>query len=184
MKRLTVFLVICAFVTLTFSACSKPEQSLKAIKPGEEIQITSSSLNIDGKWKSVITASLGENKSPQLSWTPVENASCYAIYMIDISASNWCHWIAKDVKVTELKLGAELENSQYIGPYPPGGVHTYEVMIFALKDSPDSYEGDFDNPNSSMDKIIEALDTSKGSTGNILATGVLSGTYQAGEIVE
>jgi len=35
--------------------------------------------------------------------------------------------------VTELELGAELENSQYIGPYPPGGVHTYEVMIFALK---------------------------------------------------
>jgi len=76
---------------------------------------------------------MGENKSPQLSWTPVEGASCYAIYMIDTTASNWCHWIAKDVKVTELELGAELENSQYIGPYPPGGVHTYEVMIFALK---------------------------------------------------
>jgi len=64
--------------------------------------------------------------------------------MIDTTASNWCHWIAKDVKVTELELGAELENSQYIGPYPPGGVHTYEVMIFALKNSPDSYEGYFD----------------------------------------
>ncbi|HHV30666.1 YbhB/YbcL family Raf kinase inhibitor-like protein [Acetivibrio mesophilus] len=184
MRRLTVFLIICALVTLTFAACSKPKQSVKTIKPGEEIEITSSSLNSDGKWKSVITLSLGENKPPQLSWTPVETASCYAIYMIDISASNWCHWIAKDVKVTELELGAELENSQYIGPYPPGGVHTYEVMIFALKDSPDSYGGYFDNPNPSLDKIIAALDTSKGSTGNILATGVLSGTYQAGDIVE
>jgi len=109
---------------------------------------------------------MGENKSPQLSWTPVEGASCYAIYMIDTTASNWCHWIAKDVKVTELELGAELENSQYIGPYPPGGVHTYEVMIFALKNSPDSYEGYFDNSNPSLDKIIEALDTSGGTTGN------------------
>jgi len=104
--------------------------------------------------------------------------------MIDTTASNWCHWIAKDVKVTELELGAELENSQYIGPYPPGGVHTYEVMIFALKNSPDSYEGYFDNSNPSLDKIIEALDTSGGTTGNILARGVLSGTYKAGDIVE
>jgi len=169
MKRVSVFLLICVLAILTFSACSKSKQSLKTIKPGEEIKITSSSLNSDGKWKSVITAYMGENKSPQLSWTPVEGASCYAIYMIDTTASNWCHWIAKDVKVTELELGAELENSQYIGPYPPGGVHTYEVMIFALKNSPDSYEGYFDNSNPSLDKIIEALDTSGGTTGNILA---------------
>jgi phosphatidylethanolamine-binding protein (PEBP) family uncharacterized protein len=112
-----------------------------------------------------------------LSWTPVENASCYAIYMIDTSASNWCHWIAKDVKVAELELGAELENSRYIGPYPPSGVHTYEVMVFALKDSPDSYKGLFYSSNSSVDDIIAALDVSKGTNGNILASGVLSGTY-------
>jgi len=59
--------------------------------------------------------------------------------------------------VTELELGAELENSQYIGPYPPGGVHTYEVMIFALKNSPDSYEGYFDNSNPSLDKLLKLL---------------------------
>ncbi|HOQ38183.1 MAG TPA: YbhB/YbcL family Raf kinase inhibitor-like protein [Acetivibrio sp.] len=186
MKRLIVYLIICALVAVSFVACSESKQSesVKTIKPGEKIQITSSSLTDDGKWKTVITSSDGENKSPQLSWTPVENASCYAIYMIDTSASNWCHWIAEDVKVTEIELGAELENSRYIGPYPPSGVHTYEVMVFALKDSPDSYKGLFDSANSSVDDIIAALDVSKGTNGNILASGVLSGTYQTGDIVE
>ncbi len=183
MKKLSTYLIICTLMAVNFTACSKAI-SLKTIKAGEEIKITSSSLNSDGKWRSVITLSKGDNKSPQISWTPVETASCYAIYMIDISAGNWCHWIAKDVKVTELEMGATLENSQYIGPYPPSGNHTYELMIYALKESPDSYIGYFDSKNSSMDDIIAALDTFKGSTGNILSTGVLSGTYQSGDVVE
>lgn len=184
MKRFITCFMLCALMVASFAACSNSKDSLETIKAGEEIEITSTSLNKDGKWLSVITLSKGDNKSPQVSWTPVEGASCYAIYMIDTTAGNWCHWIAKDVKVTELELGAKLDNSQYIGPYPPSGDHTYEIMIFALKESPDSYVGHYDNTNSSIDDIIAALDTSKGSTGNILSKGVLSGSYKTGDIVE
>lgn len=149
-----------------------------------EIDITSSSLREDEKWLSIITKSKGENKSPQLSWTPIENASCYAIYMFDTSAGNWLHWIAKDVTETDLELGAEMENSKYVGPYPPSGNHTYEINIFALKASPDSYSGTYDNANHNLDKIISSLDTSNEIPGNIIAKGVISGTYTSGDIVE
>ena len=184
MKQRTLYLLISMLMAVTLAACSKTKDSMGEIKAGEDIKITSSSLRDDGKWLSVITSSKGDNKSPQLSWTPVENASCYAIYMIDTSASNWCHWIAKDVKVTELEFGAELGNSKYKGPYPPSGEHTYEVMVFALKNSPDSYAGYFDSANSSLDDILKALDTSNGETGNILSKGVLTGTYKSGDVVE
>ncbi|MDF2821196.1 MAG: hypothetical protein K0R15_1637 [Clostridiales bacterium] len=149
-----------------------------------EFDITSTSLRDDGKWLSIITKSKGENKSPQLSWTPVENATCYGIYMFDTSAGNWLHWIAKDVTETELEMGVEIENSKYVGPYPPGGTHTYEITIFAFKASPDSYPGTFDSSNSNLDTIISKLDTSNGVSGNIIAISVLSGTYKSGDIVE
>jgi len=148
-----------------------------------EIDITSSSLREDGKWLSIITNSNG-NKSPQLSWTPVENAACYAIYMIDTSAGNWLHWIVKDITETELELGAELINSQYVGPYPPSGTHTYEITVYALSASPDSYLGTFNDANTIIDIVIKAVDTSNGESGNIIAKGVISGTYTCGDIVE
>jgi len=150
-----------------------------------KFDVTSSSLREDGKWLSVITnTEAGENKSPQLSWSPVKNANYYAIYMFDTSAGDWLHWIAKDLTVTELELGAKLDNSQYIGPYPPSGTHTYEITVYALSEKPDSYGGAFDAPNYNMDKIINRLNTSDGKPGNILAKGVISGTYTYGDIVE
>lgn len=184
MKQKLFRLILVILMMISYTACSVTEQPLNTIQPGEEIQIKSASLTEDGKWRSVITVSKGDNLSPQLSWTPVESAACYAIYMVDISANNWCHWIAKDVKVTNLALGEQLENSQYIGPYPPSGVHVYEVMIFALKASPDEYLGKFDGTNASLDAIIEALDSANGNGGNILAKGTISGTYKSGDVVE
>ncbi|BCN30969.1 YbhB/YbcL family Raf kinase inhibitor-like protein [Anaeromicropila herbilytica] len=199
MKKQILYLLICVLLAVTLAACNKSKNSKETTKDStkestnessedviedEEIKITSTSLKDDGRWLSVITSSKGENLSPQLSWTPVDKASCYAIYMIDTSAGNWCHWIAKDVKVTELEQGAKLDNSQYIGPYPPSGTHTYEVRIFALKATPDSYKGINNSENYKLDSIISALDTSNGETGNILATGVISGTYKSSDIVE
>jgi phosphatidylethanolamine-binding protein (PEBP) family uncharacterized protein len=166
MKKQALYILIGVLLTMTLAACSNSKDSVKTIKAGQNIKITSSSLKDDGRWLSVITSSKGDNQSPQLSWTPVEKASCYIIYMIDTSAGNWCHWIAKDVTATELEQGAKLDNSRYVGPYPPSGTNTYEVMIFALKATPDSYKGYYDNENSSLDNILTALDTSNGETGN------------------
>lgn len=202
MKKIKpLYLFLSVLLVLTFTACSQPtntasnevadtksksdsEADNAKEETKEEIAITSSSLTEEGKWLSVITKSKGENKSPQLSWTPVENASCYAIYMFDKSAGNWLHWVAKDVTVTELELGAELENSEYVGPYPPSGIHEYVITVVALSASPDTYEGKFDNKNKGADKIIQDLDIANGKPGNILAIGSISGTYKSGAIVE
>ena|GEM_PF-601983 len=147
------------------------------------IDITSSTLREDGKWLSIITNTQG-NKSPQLSWTPVENAACYVILMLDTSAGNWLHWIVKDRKETELELGAKPKNSQYVGPYPPSGTHNYEISVYALSASPDSYIGTFNDANTVIDLVIKSIDTSNGKRGNIIAKGTISGTYTTDEVVE
>lgn len=152
------------------------------------IKVTSESLTSYGKWLTVIKSTRGNppgaNLSPQLSWDKVEGASCYAIYMVDNSAGNWLHWLAKNVTENNLPLGAELKDSKYEGPYPPSGIHEYEVIVYALKAAPDKYPGKFDNINSSVSAIEEKLDIANGKSGNIIGKGSVIGTVTFGETVE
>lgn len=146
--------------------------------------LTSESIS-DGVWNPVITNTAGgSNVSPQLSWEPVENADGYAVYMIDTSAKNWMHWKSADVKETELAEGWA-DKTEYIGPYPPGGTHTYDIYVFALKNSPEEISGMFDKSNdnfmSNWQDIMTSLDSADGRSGNIISYGYLSGTYTAGE---
>lgn len=165
---------------------TNPEDTiLERVKELPKFTVTSTTLREDGKWLSVIAnVEGGKNKSPQLSWKPVDKASCYAVYMIDTYAQNWLHWMVKDLKVTDLALGEKIENSQYIGPYPPQGTHTYVITVYALAAKPDSYSGAFDSPNLKIKKILNNLDTANGKPGNIIAQGILSGTYTYNEIVK
>lgn len=151
-----------------------------------KINVTSETLNKDGKWKSIITnTNIGKNQSPQLSWTPVESAAYYAVYMFDISAQNWLHWFVQDLTDTKLDFDTKIKNSEYVGPYPPkGDAHTYVVTVYALKGKPDRYSGALDSMNLKPEKILECLDTSNKERGNILATGTISGTYKNGESVK
>lgn len=68
--------------------------------------------------------------------------------------------------------------------YEEGDTHTYNITIYALSASPDSYLGLFNIENSNIDKIVTALDTANGKSGNIIAKGTISGTYTSGETVE
>lgn len=151
------------------------------------IEVTSESLTQDGKWITDITSfnatPAGKNLTPQLSWSEVEGATVYAIYMIDISADNWIHWKAKNVQVTSLELGAELEDSLYIGPYPPSGTNEYKIIVYALKTTPDKYPGSYNSSNAFIEKLDE-LDIANGQPGNILGIGSISGTVTVGETVE
>ncbi len=150
-----------------------------------KIEVTSDQLREDGKWRSIITyTKYGENMSPQLSWDTFDGASYYAIYMFDPTAQNWLHWMVKDLTKTNLKLGEKLKNSDYVGPYPPSGTHTYVISVYALKDKPDSYGGTTDAANRKVDRIISGLDISGGKPGNIIAKGEISGTYTYGEKVK
>lgn len=150
----------------------------------KEIKVTSESLKEDGYWSSTINAPkanpAGDNSSPQLAFDAVEGASCYAIYMIDTSAGNWLHWKAEGVLMNTLAEGQVLDNSQYIGPYPPSGVHTYEVWVYALKEAPDKYPGNFDSSNLSLDDMEATLDKVGGINGNILGKGCVSGIVEKG----
>lgn len=152
------------------------------------IKVTSESLTSDGKWLTAICSTMasppGSNLTPQLSWDEVEGASCYAIYMVDNSAGYWLHWRAKNVTVNTLEMGAQLEDSSYIGPYPPGGVHEYEVFVYALKEAPKKYPGAFDSNMVYISTIEEKLDTIDGIPGNIIGKGSIKGTVTVGETVE
>lgn len=147
----------------------------------ETIELTSKDLH-DGVWDTVITnTNAGSNVSPQLSWEEVEGADSYVIYMVDNSANSWLHWISKDVKETELEQGWA-DTREYVGPYPPGGTHEYEIYVIALKNPVSELYGTFDKGNMTFEKNKYNCDiTDDGESGNILAVGTLTGTYTAGE---
>ncbi|MBP5379336.1 MAG: hypothetical protein J6Y64_07325 [Ruminococcus sp.] len=133
----------------------------------------------DGVWDTVITKTAnGENRSPQLSWEPVDGASCYAVFMVDTSASNWLHW--KSVTEGETKLPAGwAPQSEYVGPYPPSGTHDYEIYVLALKEKPERIKGSFNNSNPKMFEFIKEIDGE--SEDNIISYGHLTGTYTHGD---
>ncbi|MCR4639031.1 hypothetical protein [Ruminococcus sp.] len=133
----------------------------------------------DGVWDTVITKTeKGENRSPQLSWKPVDGASCYAVFMIDTSAGNWLHW--KSVTDSETVLPAGwAPQSEYVGPYPPSGTHDYEIYVLALKEKPERIKGSFDNSNPKMLEYAKEIDGEKED--NIIFYGHLMGTYTHGD---
>jgi hypothetical protein len=132
----------------------------------------------DGVWDTAITnTEKGENRSPQLSWAPVDGAGCYAVFMTDTSAGNWLHWKSVTGTGTVLPAGWA-PSSEYVGPYPPSGTHDYEVYVFALREQPERIKGGFDSSNPKLFEFFESLD---GEGGNIVAYGHILGTYTHGD---
>ena len=140
------------------------------------IALTSEDLH-DGVWDTDITKTeKGSNRSPQLSWQPVEGAACYAVYMVDITVTNWLHWKSGNVAETTLPAGWAPE-TEYVGPYPPSGTHDYEIRVFALKEAVTEEKSKFDNSNYGFEKITAALDQGSSGSGNVLAYGTLTGSF-------
>ncbi len=108
-------------------ACGSSEKTVATTKmDGQNLTVTSENLN-NGKWDEIISNTrLGENLSPQLSWSSVNGAGCYAVIMIDPDGNNWLHWIETDITDNELPQGFSSED-KYVGPYPPSGTHRYQV---------------------------------------------------------
>lgn len=132
----------------------------------------------DGKWNSVISSlDDGLNVSPQLSWEGVSEATSYVVYMVDSSAGYWLHWKSKNVTETNLSQGWASEE-EYIGPYPPGGTHSYDIYVFALRQPVERVKGTFNTANAIFyDNAMELDIADDGSTGNIISYGYLPGTY-------
>lgn len=145
------------------------------------IEVKSKDLH-DGVWDTKITnTEKGSNVSPQLSWEAVEGADSYVVYMVDNTAGSWMHWKSKDVKKTKLKQGWA-DSEEYVGPYPPGGTHEYEIYVIALKNPVSEVYGEFDKSNIGFrDNKFNCNITDDGEEGNILAIGTIKGTYTAGD---
>lgn len=140
-------------------------------------ELTSEDLH-DGAWDPAI-ASIddGTNSSPQLSWEPVPEATSYVIYMIDTSADNWLHWKSNNVTETNLPQGWAVPE-EYVGPYPPGGTHCYDIYVFALKEPVEKAKGGFNYPNYNIyDNVMELDSIDESASGNIISYGYLPGTY-------
>ena len=149
----------------------------------KKFELTSTDLE-NGVWADVISYARGNNASPELSWEPVEGASEYVVYMVDMNTPEVIvcgvlHWKASGITVTELPEGWA-PSSDYVGPNPGAGVtHIYEVYVVALKGPVEKLKGGVRAPNPKFKEFIQGLDTdSEGNTGNILAYGKISGTFK------
>ena len=139
-------------------------------------KVTSES--IDGKYWAEACGFEGENVSPQLSWEPVEGATTYVIYMVDVTSYNNIHW--KSVGITETNLPQGWASSEdYFGPRPPSGsTYQYNVYVFALKAPVEKAKGSVRSQALKLQEFMDGLDTdAEGNTGNIVAVGRIVGYY-------
>lgn len=175
--NLKYFVMPAMGLSLLICGCGKSEN----LEVQNTMKISSENLS-DGVWDTEITnTAKGRNISPELTWSAVPGAEEYVIYMIDPDGGNWIHWIASGITGTHVDAGEQVDNSQYVGPYPPSGTHHYIVTVYALSSRPDNLPGRFDSSNRNPGIIVENLDTVNGKSGNILASGTLEGTYTAGD---
>ena len=148
-------------------------------------KVTSESL--DGKYWVEACAYEGENVSPQLSWEPVEGATTYVIYMVDLTAYNIIHWKSEGITETNLPQGwassafsqGDTYNADYVGPNPPSGsTNQYNIYVFALKAPVERVKGSLGNQAIKLQEFMDSLDTdAEGNTGNIVAVGRVVGYY-------
>ena len=140
--------------------------------------VTSQSLH-DGKWDEIITFD-GQEASPELSWEPVEGASTYVIYMIDMDTAYVIHWKSSGITETSLPEGWATSD-EYVGPRPlQGNTNHYNVYVFALRNPVERVKGGIRAISPKVPEFMESLDTdASGNTGNIIAVGRVSGTYTA-----
>lgn len=140
--------------------------------------VTSESLT-DGIWNDITSnTNIGENKSPQLSWEPVEGAAVYAIYMFDTNTNGYLHWKSGGITETSLPEGWA-SPLDYNGPHIGHGyTHNFDIYVIALKAPVEKLKGTVNGQNKKLGEFIKELDTDKdGNTGNIISYGRISGLF-------
>ena len=176
------------------STDAEPTEAVDLLTALSTFEVGSDDL-ADGVWSDDTGSnSRGQNISPELHWDGVEGAVTYNIYMIDESAWGWLHWQAEGISDDHLdrgvcseaggvigtNAGGEDIYARYLGPYPPDGVHTYNVYVVALKDAPAELRVKFNRSGNDIKTIIEGLDvTADGNNGNVLGYGMIEGTFSA-----
>ena len=145
----------------------------------DTFEVTSEDV-VDGVWLDVISnTDIGENSSPELKWEPVEGATEYVIYMVDRNSNGFLHWKSGEITETDLPRGSTQGLTEYYGPHVGHGyTHNYDIYVIALRAPVDRIKGAVNCMNAKLDEFILDLDTDiYGNTGNIIAYGVVSGTF-------
>ncbi|MBP5555412.1 MAG: hypothetical protein J6X94_11155 [Lachnospiraceae bacterium] len=165
------FLAIALLFVAHFAVSVKQYSS---VPPADYYQFEITSEDLHGMyWDVKISHDKGDDLSPQLSWNPIEGATCYAVYMIDPDGNNWIHMKTLTTE-TNLETGAV---EDYIGPYPPSGSHRYFVYVFALREEKKPPKA-LNAPSSGIDEITSILNTGSDSDiGNVIAWGGVAGMY-------
>ncbi len=130
----------------------------------------------------------GDNRSPQLSWTPGPAGTVSYVVILedpDLGPERppYLHWILGDLTAETTSLPAGLaetplgafqtgpqhapQQAAYFGPRPPSGVHNYTFQVFALDKRLRLYDG------STLADVKAAME------GHVLASGVLQASYAA-----
>lgn len=144
----------------------------------ETFKVTSTNLS-DGVWDDIISnTDIGENRSPQLSWEPVEGAKVYAVYMFDTNTNGYLHWRSGGITETNLPEGWA-SPLDYNGPHIGHGyTHNFDIYVIALKAPVERVRGTVNGQNKKLGEFIKELDTdAEGNTGNIISYGKISGLY-------
>jgi phosphatidylethanolamine-binding protein (PEBP) family uncharacterized protein len=144
----------------------------------DTFEVTSEDL-VDGVWPDIISYThIGENRSPQLSWQPVDGANVYVIYMVDSNTNGFLHWKSNNVTETVLPQGWA-SAVDYTGPHIGHGyTHSFDIYVMALKTPEDRLKGAVNAVNKELGSFIEEIDTdADGNKGNILAYGRISGSF-------
>ena len=142
-------------------------------------EVTTASIE-DGEWRQPSGLKEG-NESPELTWTPYEGASKYAVIMIDTTTNNWLCWYTLTDK-THLDQGEYTDPSVYAGPYP-AETHTYELFIVALRTDPQELSFVIDASGGDIQSKLDFLNkASDGSFGNVLAYGTIKAPYTSPEL--
>ncbi|MCR4716966.1 MAG: YbhB/YbcL family Raf kinase inhibitor-like protein [Lachnospiraceae bacterium] len=192
-KKVLVFSAIIALMLV--SACSKTDTKLTKIENVSKIaskvgsfNVTSDSVNEEGKLKTACCATVaapkGENLIPHIKWDKVDGANSYAIYIYDTDAMEFIHLKVTDVSDTEIEEGVIRDEHIYIGPCPPSDTHRYQIVVYALKESVLLVEGEI-GKGADIDAIESALDKNlDGETGNVVAVGTKNFTVTYNERVD
>ncbi len=193
MKTITSLVIASAFVlftgcsgyidkTETVSETAASVSSSNAIgrylEGRDTFEVTSEDLE-NGVWSDIISNThIGENRSPQLSWQPVDGAEVYVIYMVDSDTNGFLHWKSNNVTETDLPQGWA-SAVDYTGPHIGHGyTHTFDIYVMALRSPTDRLKGAVNAVNKELGSFIELIDTSAdGSKGNIIAYGKISGKF-------
>ena len=144
----------------------------------DTFEVSSTDLT-DGIWDDVISnTDIGENKSPQLKWEPVEGAAVYAVYMFDTNTNGYLHWKSGGITETTLPEGWA-SPLDYNGPHIGHGyTHNFDIYVIALKAPVERLKGTVNGQNKKLGEFITELDTDiDGNKGNIISYGKISGLY-------